>query len=366
MEGGIDLAVLLQLITALAQTADPEPGVAPPCPQRVETLRAAREAVELVDRELAGALLGQVMMAFACGEPATADEAAEYFLLEGAMASYGGDDAGLRDAFRAAGRISPALWLASLGPGMQEQFVEARALPSDTGTLQFEPPLDGYLVLVDGKPAADGATLDDGLHLVQLQAGGQVVYATVALVPVQGIHVIEHELPPWRPEVTHVETGPTGPEVREGFVLHLAVGGAWALGEPLEGALSTGLREEPGGRLAVPLELGGQVYGAGAFARAAIGAAPLLNGDVLYGDATGPRASRASFGGHVAAGGRAGPLDIGVLTGPSWPGRWQVRGLVALDAPGPLQVELRAGANATTQRSPEPGVELMVVLQPEI
>jgi hypothetical protein len=338
------------------------------CPDRVETLGTAREAVEVVDIELAEALLGQLLISFGCGAVATRDEVAEYFLLEGALASYRGDDDGLREAFRSASAVSEYFWLASLGAAMQERFVAARETSPEMGKVRFEPLLDGHALFVDGTPWGDPALVNvtEGLHLLQVGEGERVVFAAVVSVPAGGQHVVEHELQPWRPPTSgEGEVIDTKPAPREAVALHLATGLAFGVGGALEGQTGAGLARESAQKLFVPVEVGVVVHRGGAFVRAAGSAAPSLTGDLLYGTDNGGRASRLSLGGHVAGGATLGAFEIGALSGPSWPGRWQVRAIGGLALPGPMRVELRAGANAVTQRSPEPAFDVLFVVQPE-
>ena len=56
---------------------------------------------------------------------------------------------------------------------------------------------------------------------------------------------------------------------------------------------------------------------------------------------------------------------MGVLTGPSWPGRWMVRGVGSFEVASGVRLEGRAGLNLVTKRPLEPGIEVMAVFQPE-
>lgn len=339
------------------------------CPDRVETLGSAREAVEVVDIELAEALLGQLLISFGCGAVAARDEVAEYFLLEGALASYRGDDEGLREAFRSASAVSEYFWLASLGAAMQERFVAAREVSPELGKVRFEPLLDGHTLFVDGTrwDDATAVNVNEGLHLLQVAEEDRVVFAAVVTVPAGGQHIVEHELQPWRPSPSgEGELVVPKPPAREAVALHLATGLALGMGGALEGQTGAGMRKESAQKLAVPVEVGVVVHRAGAFVRAAASVAPSLSGDLLFGTDDGGRASRLSVGGHVAGGATLGAFEIGALSGPSWPGRWQVRAIGGLALPGPMRVELRAGANAVTQRPPEAAFDLLFVVQPEL
>lgn len=123
------------------------------------------------------ALRAQVMAArqvLPCGAPAAPRKIGTLRLLEGAVAALDGDEDAAREAFAAARRLVPELWVEGLGPELQAQYLAALPEPGQA-TLEVEPWPVAPTLFIDGSPAGPGERVARGLVLVQAGAPGQAV-----------------------------------------------------------------------------------------------------------------------------------------------------------------------------------------------
>ena len=363
-------------ITAVAW-AQPTPG--PECPDRNARLDLA-DALQaaVVEADLSGAAtqLEALEAALGCGWIAEAEVLGRMWLAEGALLSLQGDPDGAEDAWRAAARISPGLWVEDFGGILRTEYESAIDLPQRRSSIQVDPPLFEFIGAVDGRVVDFPYDVQAGLHLVQVgPAVDEITFARILLVfpdipsvVVTGVQEMPLAMadpvqePPEPPP--EVEAGP--PEVR--LALHAAVGGAVAFGTAFDTDPATG-DPEPGVQLTLPVESGLVVRPTpGSWIRLSAAAAPLVGGRFVYDDAFGIARSPASVGGHLAGGFTADQGDMGLLLGYHWPGRWQVRGLVAgqRDWKLPVGLEGRIGLSMAPGRSPAPSLELLFTLRPRM
>lgn len=356
MEGRQHLAYLLQLI-GLASAAD--------CPVRAEARALALEAIEEADKQASRERLDTLVRAYSCTDVATADEVAEMFLLEGALASYDKDAEVLAEAFQSAAAVSENFWVSSLGPVLQDRFVTARAALLDSGEIAFDPEPTGYVVFVDGRERTRfPVQVNEGLHLIQIgRSDREILFAHVVSLNARSQVVVNHDLSPAGTAVVPIEE--PRPDTPSSLALHVGVGVGVGFGEALAGATAAGDKEEPASKIVVPLELGVMGTAQSFWWRGAASVAPVLGGSLLYASDGVGHGSKVVGGGHVAGGLLLGRAHFGVLTGPSWPGRWQGRAVVGGQVVGPLRLEGRLGVNAVTARAVEPALEVMIAVTPK-
>jgi hypothetical protein len=285
------------------------------------------------------------------------------------------------DAFHAAARVAPDLWIPSFGHKLRVSYSLAAEEAMPQGTIATTGAPEGAFRAVDGAEAMDPLTLEGGLHLVQVGRSAQeILWAKVVFVP--GSQRVTLGVPPFemnepvaqpRPDAgTLVDTNVT-PTVApnraaSGVFAHAALGAGTALGNGLTLTSAEGdALTEPAVKLMVPVEGGLTLRLDTVWVRGALGAAPVLGGQLVFGGGEGAAAWPMSLYGHGTVGVSIDTLDFGVAGGVSLPGRLEARG-VASTALGdtPLRGELRMGINIPTERRTEPAFGLLMVWDPSM
>lgn len=367
---------MLWLWSSLAFAADCDPSA---------PLARAEQAVLEARLDVARSALRDVEAAFGCGAVAPREVLATAWLIEGAVETFGGDREAAAEAFVAASRTAPDLWLGSLGARLKADRDAAIAAASPgSGSLEVTGPPAGAFLAIDGVPTTSPARLAPGLHLVQAgRAADAVVWGKVVyLPPDQRVAVdVPAFSPAAAPEPAPAAPAPAPepapaapatvpeppPDRGTGLFAHAALGGASVFGDPLvvDGG-DQGRLDEPAVKVSVPIEVGAVLRPSEAlWLRAAAGTAPLIGGRLVYATGEGATAWPVAVFAHGSVGGSVGPADLGLLGGISLPGRIELRGTgsVALGS-APLRLELRGGVNAATARAVEPAVGLLLALDP--
>jgi hypothetical protein len=342
------------------------------CPSPAAALDVAERSVLYADLDACGSALAQVELAFACGPPAEARDLTRFWLVEGAYYLDKGDVAGAGLAFGGARRLAPGVWIEALGPERRAAY--DAPLPSGVGTIVVDAD-PGGTTWIDGVVVSPPVVVAVGEHLVQHGAEGQPRYACLVSISAgQNHHVLVPAVEP-SPAPAPAPAPPAPLRVAEPVVIatapaplprvrpyaHLAVGADLVFGGSFDD-LFHARATDPVTAVLLPLEAGGGVDGVHWWVRAVGSVAPAVRGALPYTDEGGdPASAGTALGGHLAAGGSIGPLDIGLSGGAVWPGRLTARFLLGFTIPGvPIELELRAGINRTAEAGLEPAAGVVL------
>ncbi len=152
--------------------------------------------------------------ALACAEQVDVRTLAAFFRAEGAWFALTGLETESDLAFRSAARLAPNEWTAAFGIGLQDRFnMSSSGRAGAPGSIRLAPlPDDPTLQLyIDGRTASAHATVDPGLHALQLvrppdsvvRPGEARFGRVVAVFPGENVVVNPGMLPP--------EKAPQGP-----------------------------------------------------------------------------------------------------------------------------------------------------------
>jgi hypothetical protein len=358
---------------------------AAPCDDPALLVHQAKSEVTAAEFASVEATIAKVEAAFACGSVANQAVLGELWLIEGAWLFYQEGADAAAPSFRAAARAEPGLWIDDLGDQVKAAYDEAVAQASDEIVTVSGHEIDGWLVAVDGLTVTLPADIEAGLHLLQVGDGiDDMRYAAFGDLPA-GDFTLKHALGPWQPPapiptplpdpvpvpspdpvVPDPEPVPQPKGEPKVVGLHLAAGFVALLGNDALGTKGEVLYE-PATKLLIPIEAGLRLQlTPGFWMRGAASAAPVLNGQFLYTDeAKVLKGSFAGLGANGGLGGTAGPLDLGVLAGVSWPARLPFRGLLAINiANSGLRIEARGGVNVATGGRTEPAAGLAITFDP--
>ncbi|HHO51301.1 MAG TPA: hypothetical protein ENK18_10610 [Deltaproteobacteria bacterium] len=353
-----------------------DPG-APPCPDRLDRLDRLDEAERsVVEADLASTarILDELEAALSCGTIAEPELLGRTWLVEGALLTLEGDPEAAADAWRAAARVAPGLWVEDFGGTLREAYEIATDHTPRMSSVRVEPPLFQFMGFVDGRPASFPHPVEAGLHVIQIGPDiDQIQFARVLLVFPDAPSVVitgldellsgsaSDEPPRPDPAPGAPLDNPRAGEPR--LTLHTAAGAALTLSS------AESASDDPPTQITVPIETGLVVRPGGvAWLRAVASAAPLLGGSFSYTDARGPGSASSALGWHLAGGLAAEQGDMGLLVEMQWPGRWGIRGVLA-SAPlqgAPLGIEGRIGLSFLADSPPAPSLELLAVLRPRL
>lgn len=163
------------------------------CPSPDAEVERAVSALVGGDYAAARTALDTAASGFGCGPAATAEQAARYWLVEGAVATLSGDAEAARAPLAAARATAPALFDDRLGPKVRAAW--QAAAPAGQGTLVLEParPANVDGTLVSTWPAPVAATP----HLVQVVgADGTVRFGKLVRIDPGEDALVETGLPP--------------------------------------------------------------------------------------------------------------------------------------------------------------------------
>lgn len=152
--------------------------LAAPCPGPSAALDTATTAVVEGRIDDARAALADAESTFGCGL-ATPTQLGRFWATEGALLLLDGQEDLAAVAFASARRVDPAVSAAAFGPAAESALGGARG-PGGEGHLALRPHVDS--ALLDGALADLPATVPAGLHLVQLDHEGAVVWSGVVNV----------------------------------------------------------------------------------------------------------------------------------------------------------------------------------------
>lgn len=364
------------LLAPLASAQAPPEGEA--CPDRLDRLDlvddAQRSVVEADLRETAR-ILSALEEALSCGTIAEPELLGRTWLVEGALLTLEGDAEAAADAWRAAARVAPGVWVEDFGGTLREAYEAAIRQPARMSSIQVDPPLFQLSGFVDGRPVDFPHPVEAGLHVIQIGPDlDQIQFSRILLVfpdapsvVITGIEELPRDRPPEAstddpPTPTEAPPNPHAGEPR--LTLHTATGAALTLagGEAAPD-------DAPPTQLTVPIETGLVVRPGGvAWIRAAASAAPLLGGSFTYTDDRGQGSASSALGWHLAGGVAADQGDMGLLVSMQWPGRWGIRGVVASSPLQqiPLGLEGRLGLSILADSPPAPSLELLAVIRPRL
>lgn len=349
------------------------------CPDRLERLDlldAAERATVEADLPTADEKLRALEAAFSCGPLAEPELLGRMWLVEGAWLELQGDAEAAGDSWRAAQRIAPGRWAEDFGTKLRGAYESAnRVAQGGTSVISLDPPLFRWIGAVDGVVVEEfPVTVPPGLHLVQVGPDvDHVQFARILLafpdtpsVVVTGlVEPTSDGAPAPEPVAEVVPAEPAKPPRNPGRVaLHTAVGADAVVGRAGENAAGS----EPAFKLLAPVETGLVVRPtAKTWVRAAVSAAPFVNGAFVYDDKFGATTTPTALGFAATGGFAAAQGDMGLLLGYQWPGRVAVRGVLA-GALGrsPLRVEGRVGLNAATEGPPEPAFGVVLAFAPRV
>ncbi len=336
------------------------------CPSREDALNALEESVVTVDLGSVQERIDQVVASFECGRGATADQLARLWNAEGAYLHLDGDVTAAEESFQAARRVAYDQWTDAFGPKMREVWANTPEA-TERGSINVDPRLSWWTVLIDGEPAKLPADVPTGPHIVQ---GGPSVddirFGKLVFVRPGGIAVAVHDQQEGiAPTVaSDIEAAVKPTDLLPRFTVHTSAGGGFAFGRA-EGA-------EPAAKVPLALEvtgIGRLPLSAGAdrrlWFRTGVSAWPMMTGAWSFDGQQGPASVPNGLGLQVAAGGRNVQGDVGAMLGWQWPGRVQMRVLAALELGDlPLAIEPRVGLNAG--RGAEPAVEVLFAYRPAV
>lgn len=168
----------LLIALGLAQAACPDPD------QAVDALVGALEAEDL-DRAAFASKEAEAAVGCSFAAP---DTLARLWLAQGALDARRGALTAANDAFAAAQRLNPSLWLADAMVGLRRQVeVAVASAEQGSGSLQLQPLPQGWAVSVNGRVGVPLDAVPAGLTLVQVgpEAGEARFARFVYLVPGQ-------------------------------------------------------------------------------------------------------------------------------------------------------------------------------------
>ena len=154
------------------------------CEEPVSQLDSAQRAVLSADLDGARQHIDRALAALGCME-GVADPSllARIWLVEGALATFEGDEAGAALAWAAAHRVSPALWIEDYGMRLRRAYDAASAFEPGTGVVTLDPPLGAAEGFIDGPWAVFPADTQAGLHAIQVVSPeGETVFGGVVFV----------------------------------------------------------------------------------------------------------------------------------------------------------------------------------------
>jgi len=349
--------LVLAPTTALAQ------GV---CPGREDALAALEEAVVTFDLDSVQGRIDEVVAAFDCGRAAQPEQMARLWNAEGSYLLLEGDPAAAEESFQAAKRVAPDLWTEAFGPKMRAAWDDTPDAV-ERGTIQVDPRLTWWVVLIDGEPTKIPAQVPTGLHIVQ---GGpspdDVRFGKLVYVRPGGIAVAVHdEQEGIAPTVAaDIEDAVDPTRVFPRFTAQTAAGAGFSFGraDRNEPAAKLPMTLEVSGIVRMPLQAGGE---RNVWIRPGVSALPLLGGKWAFEGVEGESEVPNGLGIQLAAGARNVQGDVGGLVAWQWPGRVQMRIIAALELPAiPVAVEPRVGLNVG--RGAEPAVEVLVAYRPPV
>ncbi len=330
------------------------------CPDREQVTTEATAATIDADLFLARTRLTQLERAFACGPQASPDQLARLWLIEGALSVFAGDTAGADEAFAAAARLSPGLWIEDLGMVLRTHYEHAPRQVHGTGVVDLQLPLDGWTVSIDGQTTLVPTEVASGLHLVQVGPDPEhMAFAQMVHVLTGSQTLIDTGLVP--PDDVPAPP-PSSPPPSAVPPPRWTVDWLGAVGLGLGSGQRSGAASGP--NLAVPMELGMQLLDEPVWGRIMVGGAPRIGGHYVHAGGRGVTTSPSTIGGQVAGGVRHDVLAAGLLAALHWPCRAGFRAVGSGRlGDGPLSVEARAGVDVTTGPA-EPGVEILIVVEP--
>jgi hypothetical protein len=163
----------LLLTSALAAAACPDPD---------ELVTQATDAVLEARLDDAEASLTEAQQALGCGAVTSAELLGRFWLAEGAMLVFRGQDEDALASLAASARIAPNGWDARFGTRVGALFDQPAAAGAHGGIVVTPPP--GESLRIDGEAATSPASVAPGLHLVQvLSTEHSVGFARVVKVP---------------------------------------------------------------------------------------------------------------------------------------------------------------------------------------
>lgn len=165
-----------------------------PCADPAALLTAAEAAVFELRVEDAHTRLDELEGSLACAR-VDPDALARFLLVEGALAMYEGDATGASSRFQAARALDPTPPDAAFGKKVKAAWDAAPRAAIDA-KLELTPPVTEGEVRVDGRPVTPPLSVTSGLHLVQVEVRGALVYGELVLVPSEEtLSVTGHRLP---------------------------------------------------------------------------------------------------------------------------------------------------------------------------
>ncbi|MEL6347575.1 MAG: hypothetical protein AAFV53_30995 [Myxococcota bacterium] len=159
---------------------------APKCDDPSAHLDEARVALLEGRKADANAAMDKVVAALSCSPPPTDALLAQLWVIEGfRLDVVDQDEFGVRAAFRSAARLDGSVWFDALGPNYRAIYDEARTdlqggPPSTLHLLQLDEQL---LPRLNSQDVPFPATVDPGLHLLQVTDRRQTVHARMLMVP---------------------------------------------------------------------------------------------------------------------------------------------------------------------------------------
>lgn len=171
----ISLLLLLQVFASAASAGCPPLG---PLLDEVEARFGARAFPDALESHRTATA------ALECGQRPTRDELVRYWLADGALHYVQDQRNEAIASLAAASRLNPGLWVMAYGDDLRRVYERASVGVSGTGRVDLAPPPPaGLRASVDGTPQQIPATVDAGLHLLQLLDGSTAVYAGVIAIP---------------------------------------------------------------------------------------------------------------------------------------------------------------------------------------
>lgn len=139
------------------------------CGDPSELAASALDAVVEARVEVARSALDGTVDAWACSGAATPEDLGRYWLSDGALLVFAGQEAEAEESFAAARRSAPDLWDPRLGAPLQASWSSA-PLPEGTGTVAIQPALPAALVVDGVLQEGTVVATSPGIHLVQVLA----------------------------------------------------------------------------------------------------------------------------------------------------------------------------------------------------
>lgn len=203
------------MMTALLQLLLILPSARAACDVPSVHVVAAERAVLAVERPKAAAELEQAMGAMACSPPVDVETLARFWLATAVLAKIDGDEARSKEAFLAAWRLAPGVWLPGYGDAMEQtrNRVVKELSNRPNGRLILSAPPQHSQIWLDGRQVVPPLDLEAGLHLVQLAPAGGVPYFQRSFVLPAGedlsmtVDAVEPAAPPPPPPPVEARKG---------------------------------------------------------------------------------------------------------------------------------------------------------------